>query len=195
MSTLSILLSSRARAEIFRLLFSGSQEELHIREIQRRSGLNDSTIRQELRKLAELGLVSGRKDSNRIYYSANKNNPLYQDIQNLVIKTSGLTDVFKRALQDNRIEISFIFGSIPKGEMNTANDVDLMVIGDIGLRRLSSLLSGIPERIGREVNPYVLNRTEFHKRLQNKEHFLTNVLQSPKIFVIGNEHDLGTMGR
>jgi DNA-binding transcriptional ArsR family regulator len=195
MNTLSILLSSRARAEIFRLLFSGSEEELHIREIQRRSGLNDSTIRQELRKLAELGLVSGRKDSNRIYYSANKNNPLYQDIQNLVIKTSGLADIFKRALQDEQIEISFIFGSIPKGEMNTASDVDLMVIGDIGFRRLSSLLSGIPERTGREVNPYLLSRTEYQKRLNDKEHFLTSVLKSPKIFLIGNEHDLSTMER
>ena len=195
MNTLSIILSSRARAEIFRLLFSGSEGELHIREIQRRSGLNDSTIRQELKKLADLGLVSGRKDSNRIYYSANKNNPLYQDIQNLVIKTSGLADVFKSALQDERIEISFIFGSIPKGEMNTGSDVDLMVIGDIGLRGISSLLSGIPERTGRDVNPYVLSRAEFQKRLQNKEHFLTSVLQSPKIFIIGNEHDLSAMGR
>jgi DNA-binding transcriptional ArsR family regulator len=195
MNTLSILLSSRARAEIFRLLFSGSEEELHIREIQRRSGLNDSTIRQELRKLTDLDLVSGRKDSNRIYYSAKKNNPLYQDIQNLVIKTSCLADVFKKALQDQRIEISFIFGSMPKGEMNAGSDVDLMVIGDIGLRRLSSLLSRIPEKTGREVNPYVLSRAEFRKRFQNKEHFLTSVLQSPKIFIIGNEHDLSAMGR
>jgi DNA-binding transcriptional ArsR family regulator len=89
MNTLSVLLSSRARAEIFRLLFRGLEDELHGREIQRRSGLNDSTIRQELRKLADLDLIRGRKDSNRIYYSANKENPLYQDIQNLVIKTSG----------------------------------------------------------------------------------------------------------
>jgi DNA-binding transcriptional ArsR family regulator len=195
MNALSILLSSRARAEIFRLLFNGSEEELHIREIQRRSGLNDSTIRQELRKLAELGLVSGRKDSNRIYYSANKNNPLYQDIQNLVIKTSGLVDVFKGPLQDNRIEIAFMFGSIPKGGMNAGSDVDIMIIGDIGLRDLSGLLSGIPERIGREVNPYILSRAEFRKRFQDKEHFLSTVLGSPKIFVIGNEHDLSTMGR
>ena len=195
MNTLSILLSSRARAEIFRLLFSGTEEELHIREIQRRSGLNDSTIRQELRKLADLGLLSGRKDSNRIYYSASRNNPLYQDIQNLVIKTSGLAEVFKEPLQDERIEIAFVFGSIPKGGMNAGSDVDIMIIGDIGLRNIFSLLSGIPERIGTEVNPYILSRAEFRKRLQDKEHFLTSVLRSPKIFVIGNEHDLSAMGR
>lgn len=195
MNTLSILLSSRARAEIFRLLFSGFEEELHVREIQRRSGLNDSTIRQELRKLADLDLITGRKDSNRIYYSANKENPLYQDIQNLVIKTSGFVDIFKASLQDERIEIAFVFGSIPKGEVKAGSDVDIMVIGEIGLRSLSGLLSGVPEKIGREVNPFVLSRAEFRKRLKDKEHFLSSVLRSQKIFVIGNEHDLSAMGR
>jgi len=195
MNTLRLLLSSRARAEIFRLLFSGPEEELHVREIQRRSGLNDSTIRQELRKLTDLDLISGRKDSNRIYYSANKENPLYEDIQNLVIKTSGLVDVLKASLQDGRIKIAFVFGSVPKGEVKAGSDVDIMVIGEIGLRGLSSLLSGVSEKIGREANPYVLNRAEFRKRLQDKEHFLSSVLRSPKIFIIGNEHDLAAMGR
>jgi len=194
MNTLKLLLSSRARAEIFRLLFSGPKEELHVREIQRRSGLNDSTIRQELKKLTDLDLIQGRRDSNRIYYSANKENPLYQDIQNLVIKTSGLVDVLKTSLQDERIKIAFVFGSIAKGEVKAGSDVDVMVIGEIGLRGLSSLLSGVSERIGREVNPYLLSIAEYRKRLKNKEHFLSGVLKSPKIFVIGNEHDLSTMG-
>ena len=194
MNTLSILLSSRARAEIFRLLFNGLEEEVHVREIQRRSGLNDSTIRQELRKLTDLELISGRRDSNRIYYKANKKNPLYQDIQNLVMKTSGLVDIFKRALQDERIKIAFVFGSIAKGDINAESDVDIMIIGEIRLRDLSSLLSGVSEKIGREVNPYVLSPVEFNKRLQDKEHFLSSVLRSPKVFIVGSEHDLSTMG-
>ncbi len=195
MNTLSTILSSRARAEIFRLLFGGLEEELHGREIQRRSGLNDSTIRQELRKLADLALIKARKDSNRIYYSANKENPLYPNIKNLVIKTSGLVDVLKASLQDKRIEIAFVFGSIAKGEVKAGSDVDIMVIGEIGLRGLSGLLSGVSGKIGREVNPHVLSRTEFRKRIQDKEHFLSSVLKSPKLFIIGNEHDLGAVGR
>ena len=195
MNTLKILLSSGARAEIFRLLFSGLEEELHIREIQRRSGLNDSTIRQELRKLSDLDLIQGRKDSNRIYYSANTENPLFKDIQNLVIKTSGLMDILKSSLQDDRIKVAFVFGSIAKGEVRAGSDVDVMVIGEIGLRGLSSLLSGVSEKIGREVNPYVLSIGEYRKRLQDKEHFLSGVLRSPKIFVIGSEHELSAMGR
>jgi predicted nucleotidyltransferase/DNA-binding HxlR family transcriptional regulator len=194
MNRLAELLSSRTRAEIFRLLFGGTGEELHVREIERRSGLNDSTLRQELRKLVRLDLVQSRKDSNRVYYRAKTENPLYPEIRNLVLKTSGLADVLKHALRDKRIRVAFVFGSIARGEEKAGSDVDLMVIGQLGLRDLSGLLSGIEEKIGREVNPHVLHEDAFRKRIRTKEHFVSSVMESPKIFVIGSQDELETMG-
>jgi predicted nucleotidyltransferase len=195
MNRLAELLSSRARAEIFRLLLSGTGEELHVREIERRSGLNDSTIRQELRKLVRLDLVQSRRDSNRVYYRAKTENPLYPEIRNLVLKTSGLADALKSALVDKRIHVAFVFGSIARGDETATSDVDLMVIGQLGLRDLSGLLSGIQEKIGREVNPHVLKDEELRKRVRAKEHFVSSVLESPKIFILGSHHDLEAMGR
>lgn len=195
MNRLAELLSSRARAEIFRLLFSGTGEELHVREIERRSGLNDSTLRQELRKLVRLELVQSRRDSNRVYYHAKTESPLYPEIRNLVLKTSGLSDVLKSALMDKRIRVAFVFGSIARGEETATSDVDLMVIGQLGLRDLSRLLSGIEEKIGREVNPHVLREEEFRKRIRAKEHFVSSVMETPKIFIIGSQRELEAMGR
>jgi predicted nucleotidyltransferase len=195
MNRLAELLSSRARAEIFRLLFGGTGEELHVREIERRSGLNDSTLRQELRKLVRLELVQSRRDSNRVYYRAKTESPLYPEIRNLVLKTSGLSDVLKSALMDKRIRVAFVFGSIARGEEKAGSDVDLMVIGQLGLRDLSRLLSGIEEKIGREVNPHVLREEEFRKRIRAKEHFVSSVMETPKIFVIGSQRELEAMGR
>jgi len=194
MNRLAELLSSRARAEIFRLLFSATGQELHVREIERRSGLNDSTLRQELRKLVRLDIVQSRRDSNRVYYSAKTENPLYPEIRNLVLKTLGLADVLKSALLDKRVRMAFVFGSIARGEEKAGSDVDLMVIGQLGLRDLSRLLSGVEEKIGREVNPHVLREEEFRKRLRAKEHFVSRVMESPKIFIIGSHHELEAMG-
>jgi len=195
MNRLAEILSSRARAEIFRLLLSGTGEELHVREIERRSGLNDSTLRQELRKLVRLDLVQSRRDSNRVYYRAKTENPLYPEIRNLVLKTSGLSDVLKSALLDKRIRVAFVFGSIAHGDEKAGSDVDLMVIGQLGLRDLSRLLSGIEEKIGREVNPHILREEEFRKRIRAKEHFVSSVMDTPKIFIIGSQHELESMGR
>ena len=195
MNRLAELLSSRARAEIFRLLLSGTGEELHVREIERRSGLNDSTLRQELRKLVRLDLVQSRRDSNRVYYRAKTESPLYPEIRNLVLKTSGLSDVLKSALTDKRIRVAFVFGSIAGGEEKAGSDVDLMVIGQLGLRDLSRLLSGIEEKIGREVNPHVLREEEFRKRIRAKEHFVSSIMETPKMFIIGSQRELEAMGR
>ena len=194
MNQLAELLSSRARAEIFRLLLSGTGEELHVREIERRSGLSDSTLRQELRKLVRLDLVQSRKDSNRVYYRAKTENPLYPDIRNLVLKTSGMSDVLKSALKDRRIRLAFVFGSVARGEEMAGSDVDLMVIGQLGLREISRLLSGIEEKIGREINPHVLWEKEFRKRIRVKEHFVSSVMEAPKIFIIGSQRELEAMG-
>lgn len=194
MDTLSEILSSRSRAAVFKLLFSGSERELHLREIQRRSGLNDSTLRQELKKLVRLDLVKRRKDSNRVYYRANRDHPLFTEIRNLVIKTTGMVQVLHEAIETQQVNVAFVFGSIATGEETAGSDVDLLVIGDIGLRALSELLSGCSEVIGREVNPYVMTRDEYRKRVASDEHFISHVLKSPKLFVVGTDHDLKAMG-
>lgn len=195
MDILSLILSSRVRAEIFRLLFALRDEELHVREIARRSRLHEATVRQELRKLKRLDLIKGRRDSNRVYYRANRNHPLYLEIHRLVLKTSGLIGVLRKALTDTNLRLAFVFGSVAKGETVANSDVDLMVIGNLGLRKLTSLLSGVSATIGREVNAHVMSKDEYHKRLHGRDHFVTHVLKGPKLFIMGNQNDLEAMGR
>jgi len=195
MSTLSGILSSRVRAEIFRLLFGLNEKELHMREMERQAALSLGTIRQDLQKLVKLDLVKARRDGNRLYYRANIDHPLFPEIRNLVLKTAGLVEVIKSALDREGIEVAFIFGSLARSKERAESDVDLMVIGTIGLRSLSSRLSGVSEQIGRETNPHALSIEEFRRRKQNGNHFLSNVLASPKLFIIGSENDLEAMGR
>ncbi len=105
-----------------------------------------------------------------------------------------VVDILREALQDERIRIAFVFGSIARGEEKAHSDVDLMVIGSIRLRPLSGLLSGVSQQIGREINPHLLSEAEFKKRQNEKDHFLTRVMESPKVFIVGNQNDLSAMG-
>jgi len=195
MNLLAEILSSRIRAEIFRILFGVNDEALYLREIERRSGLTVGTVQQELKKLLNLDLIKKRKDGNRIYYQARKEHPLYPEIRNIILKTSGLSDVIAGALGVSQdIKIAFVFGSIARHDEKAGSDVDLMVIGRLGLRKLTGLLDGISEQIGREINPHALSEGEFVKRRKNKDHFITEVLESPKIFIIGSWNELDAMG-
>ena len=195
MNILAEILSSKIRAEIFRLLFGATDQALHMREIERRSGYAIGTIQSEFKKLVRLDLVKKQRDGNRLYYRANKDHPLYADIHHLVLKTAGLVEVLQMALKPSpSIRTAFVFGSIASHEEKAQSDIDLMVIGTIGLRKLTTLLADASTQIGREINPYVLNVNEFIKRKENREHFITRVMEAPRIFIIGSENELDAMG-
>lgn len=193
-NTLEHILSSRARAEIFRLMFGVRDDELHGREIERRSGLAIGTVRHELQNLESLDLLTPRKDGNRVLYRANRTHPLYKEIHNLVLKTSGLADVLKRALPEEEVLLAFVFGSVARDDERATSDVDLIVIGELGLRDLTRSLSGVADQIGREINPYCLSEAEFRSRVARGEHFITSVLKGPKRFIIGSGHELAGLG-
>ena len=194
MSMLPDILSSRARAEIFRLLFGVSSQELHMRELERRSGLALGTIQQELKKLEGMELLVARKDGNRVYYSANNAHPLYEDIRSLVLKTSGLIEVLREALSRRSVAAAFVFGSVARGEEGAKGDVDVMIVTDAGLKAVSGWLSGVSEKLGREVNPHVLEAGEFKRRRKSGDHFLLRVLDSPRLFVVGDDDELARLG-
>jgi len=190
MSALDKIISSKARSAIFQILFGFIQKELHLREIQRRSGLSIETIRKEITNLEEIELVSKRKDGNRNYFSANKSHPVYKEIHQLVLKTSSFIDIIKDSLNENDIKFAFIYGSIAKGEEKAWSDLDLFVIGKIRFRELSNKLIDPAERIGREINPHAMELDEFKQKLKNKDHFISEVSRSPKIMLIGSEDEL-----
>lgn len=194
MNTLAELLSSRVKAEIFRLLFGVVPRELHGREIERQSGLADGTVRQELKRLTGLGVVESRPDGNRTYYRANTRHPLYPDIRNLVLKTDGLVEALRTALESADIPLAFVFGSVAAGTEQAESDIDLLVIGTISLRQLGKLLSGVTAQVGREINPHIFTVEEFARRKKARDHFISTVLAAPKLFVKGSEDELTTMG-
>ena len=195
MGILGELLSSRIRAEIFRNLFGIAPDSaLYMREIERRTGFAIGTVQTELKKLQRLDIISRVRDGNRVYYRANTAHPVYPEIRALVLKTSGLADVIVNALRNETgIRVAFLFGSFARQEEKAGSDVDLMVVGEIGLRKLTGLLTDVSGKIGREINPHVSSKKEFVKRKKNQDHFLKQVLESPKIFIIGTENELAEM--
>ena len=87
-----------------------------MREIERKTNPAIGTIQQDLKILSALDLVVARRDGNRLYYSANREHPLYSEIHNLVLKTVGVVGILSKALSDKSIKFAFIFGSVARHE-------------------------------------------------------------------------------
>jgi DNA-binding transcriptional ArsR family regulator len=193
MNLLTVLFP-QVRAEVFRLLFASAGQELHLRDLTRRSGLTLGTMQGELEKLMSADLIKDERDGNRRYYRANTSHPLFADLQQIVLKTAGLRDVLAEALRGVRgIEVAFVFGSLAGGAGKAASDVDLMVIGEVGLRALAPRLRVASEQLDREINPVTLTATEFVKG-QGKHPLLLDIAGKEKLFIKGSEDELKRLG-
>lgn len=191
---LAELFSSKARAEFFRILFGLSPEEFHLREIQRQSGLAIRTVQREADNLAGLDLLIRRLDGNRTYYRANVSHPLYKTIREMVLKTSLLVEVLKKAFANEKADFVFMFGSAVNGKLKPGSDIDLFVIGKSGFRAVCNLLLEPVKVVGREINPHVMTLSEFNQRRKERDHFVTSVLESPVQMIVGEENELRKLG-
>src|SRR5262249_23112929 len=128
-----------------------------------------------------------------VYYQANRDSPVFPDLRGLLLKTAGLVDVLAQALKPvaARLETAFVYGSIAAGAEESDSDIDLMVVGRVSPAALALPLRHARERLGREINPTVYIPAEFDKKRKADDPFLKEVLDKPRLFVLGNDHELG----
>lgn len=187
------LLGSQARAEILKNLFTQEHKSIHLRELSRLSGLSAPVLQRELRQLEALGIVTIQKDGNRVKFSANDDNLLYPLLCELVLKTEGPAGILKDAFADSPAIFVFIFGSTANGTAHAGSDIDLFVIGDCGLRDVTKRIHAAAGKIGQEINPYVISQKDFTERLHKQDHFLNEIISTPKIFLKGDADEFARL--
>ena len=184
------LTKSKTREKIIRLFFSNIEKEYYLRELERILNLPVGNIRRELLNLKKSGLFKRNKKGNLVYYSVNKLSPIFREVKSIVSKTIGVEGLIKSALKKvSGIEIAFIFGSYAKGKTDSFSDIDLMIIGRPGEDILVAKISKIEKKIGREINYHIFSSSDWKKNAKRNS-FIKNILNQPKVFLIGNQNDL-----
>lgn len=191
MSTASLLLGPPARRAILATTFVAPGEELHLRELVRRTGLAPRSVQVEVDQLVAADLLLERRSGNRRYLRPNQNHPLFHPVREIVLKTDGLATVIRDALSGDGVEFALVHGSLAAGTARAGSDVDLLVVGSIGLRETARRLRPAHDTLGREINAVVWTREEFECRRRENDAFLARVLAGPCIEVIGESGALG----
>jgi len=194
MSTLSSVLFTEYRSRVLGLLLLHPERSYYLREIARLTATVPGTLTREMDKLLEGGLLTVKKVGNQNHYQANRECPIYEDLSNILRKTSGLRDVLIAALLplSEKLQSAFVFGSVASGKVNAKSDIDLMLIGDVSYAEVVPLLHPLQEQLGREINPKIYADKEWNKLMKDNGAFVHDVLSKPKLFIIGNEQQLHT---
>ena len=138
---LNKLFSSKTRVEILKLFLFNANNSFYQRQISNLAAQPIRGVQREVDKLNKIGIIERSIQGNRIYYKINKKCPILEDLKNIFFKSVGIAEALKKNLKEKGIKIAFIYGSYAKGEENLLSDIDLMVIGDISSKELSSILS------------------------------------------------------
>ena len=167
----------------------------YLSDLAKHLGTRPSSLQRELAALVDAGILNRRQDGNRVYFQPNPDCPFLPELQGLLVKTVGVVDVLHDVLSRfvTRLDWAFIYGSMARAEELTTSDVDLMLIGRVGLAELTLALRRAEGRLGRAVNPTLYTREEFATKLQAGHHFLKAVLDGEKLFILGDPHELAAI--
>lgn len=191
-SVSSLLFPHQYRRKVLSLLLLQPGRWLHLREISRLTDSTAGTMKKELDRLHGAGLLEKRRVGNQLQFTANLQHPVFQELSALLRKTVGLADVLTQALipAADRITVAFVFGSVARSADTADSDVDVLIIGSVEFGEAVNLLYAAQATLHREINPKVFGAEEWCAKLQAGSSFILDVLAKPKIFLIGNPHDL-----
>jgi uncharacterized protein len=190
MDATAAILFGKTRQAVLTLLLGQPDRRFYLRQLARITGISPGALRQELGKLSQADLLDQAPDGKRITYRANTAHPVFAEPQAIVHKTCGLPDLLREALAPEaaRIDFAAVYGSMAKGRDHARSDVDLLIVGRIGLDRAAELVAGVERRIDREIGLRVFASAEFENRLAHKDAFLQRVLAGPLTPVLGEIH-------
>jgi predicted nucleotidyltransferase len=189
-TSLGDALFSGTRQRVLGLLFGNSGRSYYARELIRLAAGGAGAVQRELERLSQSGLVTVRSIGNQKHYQANPASPVFAELCAVARKSFALADPLREALMPlaSRIDAAFVYGSVARREDTAASDVDLMVIADkLSYSELLEALGPLAETIGRRVNPTVMSRREWTKRVTTRSAFASRLMTQPKIWLIGNE--------
>lgn len=151
-----------------------------------------SSLQRELVALRDAGILESKREGNRVYYRADSNCPIYLELRSIITKTTGLIDQIFVVLTPfrNKIQLAFIYGSIARFDDESTSDVDLFIIGELGISDLYPSLTEVESQIGREITPIIYSVEEFREKLADGNHFLNAILEAERLIILGNTDEL-----
>lgn len=189
-SNIGEALFTKTQQKVLGLLYGHTERSFYLNELIHLAGMGRGTIKRELDKLSDVGLITEKKQGNQIHYQANDQHPIFQELKSMVKKTFGVVGTIQSALKGILPEVSFalVYGSIAKGSEGAASDVDLMLVADnLSYALVMEYLLTAEDQLGRTINPTIYNQDEFKARITSNQSFITRVMSQDVLWIKGFE--------
>jgi hypothetical protein len=164
---INTLITSQVRIKLLKKFFLNSSIKAHLRGLESEFGDSTNSIRLELNRFEQAGLLTSSHDSNKKIYQANKEHPLFSDIHNIILKESGIDKVIEKVIHRvGELSSVYLTGDFAHGKDSLV--IELILVGnEIDQEYLSRKVFQAEELVGRKVSCIVLDPAEAEKHLMN----------------------------
>lgn len=172
---LDALITSKTRIKLLLKFFLNPESNGYLRGLSSEFGESTNSIRLELNRLEEAGLLESDSNGNKKIFHANTRHPLFPDIQSIVRKYTGIDEIIDKVVKhlgDPR-EV-YLMGDLARGM--DSDKIELLIIGeDIDLDYLSQSVEKAQKLIKKGIVTQVFTINEF---LKNQEYLIErNILK------------------
>jgi hypothetical protein len=160
---LDSIITSKTRMKLLLKFFSNSNNRAYLRGLAEEFGESTNSIRVELNRLSQAGLLLHEQNGNTVQYKANPENPFFKTIQKLVHKYLGLDEVIESVVRKmGGLELAFITGDYSRGIDSGVIDL-VLVANSLDKPFLDKLHLRAEEVTQRKIRLLTLTPTEFKK--------------------------------
>ena len=168
-STLDLLgplITSKTRLKLLLRFFLNQNLSGYLQGLSKELDENTNSIRVELNRLEEAGLLSSELQGRRKLYQVNLAHPLTSDITSIVRKVSGIDALVDKVVENlPGLSQVWICGALARGIQG--DSIDCLLIGtDLNSKYIAGLSARVKELTGKKVNTQVLEQMPDEKREQ-----------------------------
>ncbi|MDZ4058530.1 MAG: ArsR family transcriptional regulator [Bacteroidales bacterium] len=158
---LQTLITSKTRIKLMLRFFLNSSTTGYLNGLGTEFGDSTNAIRLELNRFEEAGLLEAHTLGPRKVFQANTKHPLFDDINRLVRKYTGLDAIVDSVVnQLGQPREVYLMGDLAQGL--DSPDISLIIVGEhIDLDYLEKLVAKAQKVISRNIKYIVLTQNEF----------------------------------
>lgn len=181
-------------AALLTILVEEPERRFMQKELVERSGSSLYLAQRELKRLERAGLISREQRGRQVEYRTNTAHPAFAGLRMALLSTLGLGERLRTALRPVAgMSLAFIFGSVAEGTERSDSDLDLFVVGEMGLRAISEKVMPALRDVGKEPNIVTLTEEELRERVSANDNFVNAVIGGPKVWLVGNDERLAAL--
>lgn len=157
---LSSLITSQTRVKLLRKFFLNSNTRAHLRGLETEFGESSNSIRIELNRFENAGLLNSLREGNKKIFQANIKHPLFKDIHNIILKETGIDRVIEKVIHRlGDLACVYLTGEFAHGKDSSV--IELIIVGkDIDREYLARKIVQAEEIVKREITCIVIDPVE-----------------------------------